>query len=104
MFRRCTPNLLYFSLSLLAPDFYEYAAMHKFLASLQAAFFAADRDRSGTIDAREIHNALAAAGFQVPYQAWVEWCVCVTVLLGIVLIPSLFFDVFRFPCLSYRPS
>lgn len=46
-------------------DFYEYAAMHKFLASLQAAFFAADRDRSGTIDAREIHNALAAAGFQV---------------------------------------
>lgn len=46
-------------------DFYEYAAMHKFLASLQAAFFAADSDRSGTIDAREIHNALAAAGFQV---------------------------------------
>jgi len=46
-------------------DFYEYAAMHKFLASLQAAFFAADRDRSGTIDAREIYNALAGAGFQV---------------------------------------
>jgi hypothetical protein len=42
--------------------------MHKFLASLQAAFFAADRDRSGTIDAMEIHNALAAAGFQVHHH------------------------------------
>jgi len=45
-------------------DFYEYAAMHKFLASLQAAFFAADRNRSGTIDAQEIHGALSSAGFQ----------------------------------------
>jgi Ca2+-binding EF-hand superfamily protein len=60
----------------LAPDFYEYAAMHKFLASLQAAFFAADRDRSGTIDAREIHNALAAAGFQVPHQTSVSCVAC----------------------------
>lgn len=52
------------------PDFYEYAAMHKFLASLQAAFFAADSNRSGTIDANEIYNALTRAGFQVRLPAF----------------------------------
>eukprot|EP01092_Planopodium_desertum_P000773 TRINITY_DN1115_c0_g1_i4.p2 TRINITY_DN1115_c0_g1~~TRINITY_DN1115_c0_g1_i4.p2 ORF type:complete len:164 (+),score=40.94 TRINITY_DN1115_c0_g1_i4:116-607(+) len=50
-------------------DFHEYAAMHKFLATLQAAWFAADTDRSGRLDGREIHTALGAAGFAVSYPA-----------------------------------
>lgn len=50
-------------------DFYEYAAMHKFLSALQTAFFAADSDRSGRIDAREIHTALQTCGFSVSLPA-----------------------------------
>lgn len=30
---------------------------------MQGAFYAADRDRSGYLDAQEIYNALATAGF-----------------------------------------
>jgi len=50
-------------------DFYEYAALHKFLASLQTAFFAGDRDRSGRLDAREIHIALNSCGFNASLPA-----------------------------------
>ncbi|KAL6074787.1 Proline and glycine rich transmembrane protein [Balamuthia mandrillaris] len=50
-------------------DFYEYASLHKFMSSLQTAFFSADRDRSGRLDAREIHSALATAGFQLSLPA-----------------------------------
>jgi len=49
-------------------NFFEYAAMHKFLTSLQAAFFTGDRDRSGRLDAREIHTALGTAGLPSPPQ------------------------------------
>jgi len=44
-------------------DFYEYATLNQFIAKMQAAFYAADRDRSGYLDYREIYNALAGAGF-----------------------------------------
>jgi hypothetical protein len=40
--------------------------MHKFLALMQQAFFAGDRDRSGFLDLNEIHIALGAALLQVP--------------------------------------
>lgn len=46
-------------------DFHEYAAMHGFLSQLQTAFFAADKDRSGRLDAREINDALKVAGLTV---------------------------------------
>jgi len=44
-------------------DFIEYASMHKFISHMRQAFVGADADRSGRIDAREIHQALANAGF-----------------------------------------
>jgi len=50
-------------------SFHEYASMHKFLSTLQAAFFAADQDRSGRIDAREIYNALARCGFTASFPS-----------------------------------
>jgi len=50
---------------MMSSDFFEYAAMHKFLSTLQNAFFAGDRDRSGRLNASEIHTALATAGFTV---------------------------------------
>eukprot|EP01088_Endostelium_zonatum_P015321 TRINITY_DN36_c0_g1_i1.p1 TRINITY_DN36_c0_g1~~TRINITY_DN36_c0_g1_i1.p1 ORF type:complete len:304 (-),score=109.79 TRINITY_DN36_c0_g1_i1:62-877(-) len=50
-------------------DFHEYAALHKFLATLQTAFFAGDRDRSGRLDPREIHVALQTCGFQIGLPA-----------------------------------
>ena len=34
------------------------------LEKLSNAFFSADADRSGTLDAREIYNAIQQAGFQ----------------------------------------
>lgn len=43
----------------------EYSALHKFLMNMQNAFFAADRDRSGYIDAQEMHQAVSGAGFQL---------------------------------------
>jgi len=49
-------------------DFNEYVALHKFLMTMQTAFFAADQDRSGLIDAREIHTALQQARFSLSLQ------------------------------------
>ena len=50
-------------------DFYEYAAMHKFLALMQQAFFAGDLKRSGRLDAREIHIALGVGAMTVSLPA-----------------------------------
>jgi len=44
-------------------DFVEYASMHKFISHMRQAFIAADTDRSGRIEAREILQALSGAGF-----------------------------------------
>eukprot|EP01120_Amphizonella_sp_Union-15-10_P000885 TRINITY_DN1094_c0_g1_i2.p1 TRINITY_DN1094_c0_g1~~TRINITY_DN1094_c0_g1_i2.p1 ORF type:complete len:229 (-),score=29.32 TRINITY_DN1094_c0_g1_i2:36-722(-) len=46
-------------------DFREYVALHGFLQTISNAFLMADRDRSGTLDAYEIYNALVGAGFQL---------------------------------------
>lgn len=48
-------------------DFQEYAALHMFLMAMQSAFFAADRDRSGYIDANEMFQAVTGAGFQLSF-------------------------------------
>jgi hypothetical protein len=45
-------------------DFNEYVALHQMLEKLSNAFFTADADRSGTLDAREIYTAIQQAGFQ----------------------------------------
>jgi len=45
-------------------DFYEYAAMHQFINRIRNAFLMADTDRSGRLEAREIHTAMTQAGFQ----------------------------------------
>jgi len=50
-------------------DFYEYAAMHKFLALMQQAFFAGDIKRNGRLDAREIHIALGVGHMTISYPA-----------------------------------
>jgi len=50
-------------------DFFEYATLHKFMKSLQTAFFAADRDHSGHLDVRELPAALNAAGLQLAPNA-----------------------------------
>jgi len=50
-------------------DFYEYAAMHKFLALMQQAFFAGDLKRNGRLDAREIHIALGVGHMTISYPA-----------------------------------
>ncbi|KAK5579917.1 hypothetical protein RB653_009606 [Dictyostelium firmibasis] len=49
-------------------DFYEYAALHQFINILYANFLANDRNRSGTIDAHEIHRALGTTGFNLPFH------------------------------------
>ncbi|KAN0023559.1 hypothetical protein ACTFIV_007945 [Dictyostelium citrinum] len=49
-------------------DFYEYAALHQFINVLYANFLANDRNRSGTIDAHEIHRALGTTGFNLPFN------------------------------------
>jgi len=46
-------------------DFREYCALHQFLNTMQNAFFSADRDRSGYIDANEMFAAMQAASFQL---------------------------------------
>ena len=43
--------------------FFEYCALHKFIAQMQAAFYAHDTDRSGSLDIREVHQSLVQAGF-----------------------------------------
>eukprot|EP01119_Soliformovum_irregulare_P012326 TRINITY_DN3191_c0_g1_i1.p1 TRINITY_DN3191_c0_g1~~TRINITY_DN3191_c0_g1_i1.p1 ORF type:complete len:319 (+),score=93.62 TRINITY_DN3191_c0_g1_i1:94-957(+) len=48
-------------------EFFEFAALQQFLTKMQQAFFAADSDRSGTLDLREIFGALQVAGFQLTY-------------------------------------
>lgn len=50
-------------------DVYEYCAMHKFLSIMQNAFFAGDRDRSGRLDAIEIHTALGVGQLTVALPA-----------------------------------
>lgn len=47
-------------------DIFEYSCMHKFLSLMQHAFFSADRDRSGRLDANEIHQAIGVGQMQVP--------------------------------------
>merc|ERR1711879_647607 len=46
-------------------DFFEYASMHQFITLMQRSFTNADRDRSGTLDYREIHTALQSSGFTI---------------------------------------
>eukprot|EP00009_Paramoeba_aestuarina_P007603 CAMPEP_0201522194 /NCGR_PEP_ID=MMETSP0161_2-20130828/16511_1 /ASSEMBLY_ACC=CAM_ASM_000251 /TAXON_ID=180227 /ORGANISM="Neoparamoeba aestuarina, Strain SoJaBio B1-5/56/2" /LENGTH=236 /DNA_ID=CAMNT_0047920969 /DNA_START=64 /DNA_END=774 /DNA_ORIENTATION=- len=46
-------------------DFYEYAALHKFIESMQMGFTRADANRNGQLDANEIHAALYQSGFVV---------------------------------------
>jgi len=46
-------------------DFIEYATLHQFLNVCQTAFFTSDQNKSGSLDAREIHQALQIAGFTV---------------------------------------
>jgi len=45
--------------------FYEYASLHRFVTSLQQAFAAFDRDKSGTLEFHEAQQALAQGGFYV---------------------------------------
>ena len=49
--------------------FTEYCAMHKFLSLMQQAFFASDADKSGRLDAREIHHALGVGRMTVAFAA-----------------------------------
>jgi Ca2+-binding EF-hand superfamily protein len=46
-------------------DFKEYASLNQYLMNMFNAFSNADRDRSGFVDAQEIHQAMAGAGFQL---------------------------------------
>jgi len=50
-------------------EFNEYAALHKFLLSMQQTFKAADGDGSGRIDHNEISGALQKGGFTLPPNA-----------------------------------
>lgn len=46
-------------------SFEEYAALHQFVVSMQAAFYQHDKDGSGKLDNREITEALHQGGFQL---------------------------------------
>jgi peflin len=46
-------------------EFNEYAALHKFIHTMQFAFTQADANRNGVLDANEIHLALQQAGFRI---------------------------------------
>lgn len=50
-------------------DFFEYAALHKFITSMQNAFMQADSDRNGVLDPRELVYALQISGFQLTPRA-----------------------------------
>jgi len=50
-------------------DFREYAALHKFLMSMQQVFATCDKDRNGRLDSQEIHEALRIGGFSISYPA-----------------------------------
>eukprot|EP00010_Vexillifera_abyssalis_P008753 CAMPEP_0201546586 /NCGR_PEP_ID=MMETSP0173_2-20130828/2843_1 /ASSEMBLY_ACC=CAM_ASM_000268 /TAXON_ID=218659 /ORGANISM="Vexillifera sp., Strain DIVA3 564/2" /LENGTH=299 /DNA_ID=CAMNT_0047955277 /DNA_START=26 /DNA_END=925 /DNA_ORIENTATION=- len=43
--------------------FFEYAALHQFITSIQAAFYMFDKDKSGKLDQTEVTHALQQAGF-----------------------------------------
>jgi len=43
--------------------FYEYASLHKFIVSMQGAFYHFDRDRSGSLELHELDAALRQGGF-----------------------------------------
>eukprot|EP01117_Protostelium_nocturnum_P000227 TRINITY_DN102_c0_g1_i2.p1 TRINITY_DN102_c0_g1~~TRINITY_DN102_c0_g1_i2.p1 ORF type:complete len:416 (-),score=140.58 TRINITY_DN102_c0_g1_i2:60-1307(-) len=55
-------------------DFFEFATLFQFLTTMMNAFQAADSDRSGSLDAREIYGAVSGAGFQVGQQTITEIC------------------------------
>jgi len=46
-------------------DFYEYAALHKFLLNMQSLFAMGDKDKNGRLDQNEIFAALSAGGFKL---------------------------------------
>jgi len=46
-------------------DFNEFVSLNQFVLRMQASFFQADLNRTGTLDAKEIFNALSSAGFQM---------------------------------------
>jgi len=51
--------------------FFEYCALHKFITQLQAAFFQHDRDGSGKLDIKEVHqlfSGMGQSGFQFSQQ------------------------------------
>jgi len=49
-------------------NFYEYAALYKYIESLTNAFFSCDRDRSMTLDPNELPTALQQAGYQLDVE------------------------------------
>jgi len=55
-------------------DMREYCILHKFLTEMQALFFAADTDRSGTLDEREVFQAITNCGFQVSFPTVAALC------------------------------
>jgi len=50
-------------------DMREYITLHKFIQAMTQSFMAADTDRSGSLDAQEIHGALQSAGFQLSFPS-----------------------------------
>jgi len=55
-------------------EFNEFAALHKFVSQMQQAFYAADANRNGFLDYREIYTALSGAGFLVSQQTVQSIC------------------------------
>jgi len=49
-------------------DFYEFAGLHYFMMKMQQSFLAADTNRSGTLDSKEMPQALQSAGFALSSQ------------------------------------
>lgn len=47
----------------------EFVAMHKYLQAMRESFMFYDRDRSGTLDVNELHQALTRAGYQISQHA-----------------------------------
>jgi Ca2+-binding EF-hand superfamily protein len=50
-------------------DFYEYAALHKFLLNMQSLFQQQDTNRDGRLSSNEVVTALHAGGFKLSDQA-----------------------------------
>lgn len=72
-------------------EFREYCALHQFLNAMQNAFFAADRDRSGYIDANEMFAAVSGAGFQLSFNT-IQGSLLINI--GVDLIPLFVFSGF----------